>query len=959
MTVPLTNTPAIAGPTKSSPTTTVPPPPLHRPPAMPAYDRVVPSGASHHHRSTSSASAQSLPVPATTMTIGARASSPNTVSPTFNMNPSSAAAMRPGSRLSWTGLRGGAPASPGLSGMFALPPTPTTPTRPAKAVRIAAFPQDITLRIFSYLPLPTLAALAASSRRLKVIAYNDVLHERKLRLMQYLATDDAEATGSVAFACEGGDVPILPGANDLVPRRRKRDKVPLHVAEAWTRAAPLLVNGRSLEMAWAVPLGQARAALRRVHTVLWPYYVDFRPGTRECPNPAPGSKVASLADPMDRAMFLTLLLEFGRAAVVPDSHEINENIRADVLVFESALLSDFDRSLENGDVEGQRRAATALFLLNGGGSCVQLFIYKSPIFFDHSRDVTENLTVLSLEGGHASPLQHYLDTISATLETHLPRIPQIFPHPRETQYQYVQQAFNECILDYLSRLLREASSRDLAVFLGSLTLIFEHCSALLAMLARRGLDPARVEAMLHTCLDPFTARYMPRELAHLRRRAGALVDAWQADLSARRAARAARRTTAEVEVETDGFGRRVLSSVKTVLFTPHTLMHKAMKRAAYVPAVGVVASAPSPTATTQSAARVSAASSATTLVEVEDEEGEVGGTDVQDNGDDEFDEPLDALLSTKLVEEMIELHRTSIKRCVIMMRPQGDVKPHVETIHTFMLRTLGEKHIQPCYAIANERLSTYKASEDIEVLPLIQLFAMNKVADTIVHMLDTFFTESIAPFVNPNDFLTEAIQEKRAFEKLVDDCVATGLDRAMLTLMAQVEFLLAAEQPAADYDPPENPPDLSPTPACQVALACLDKHLQILLADRNPSPAERQMVQVFVGEVGSRFFGVVTKHIKRYRVSRAGGIRMLCDVNAYQEWADKLRNAEVSRLFRALKELVNVYIVGEVSILKQLVKDQARYNGVFRVEDLYEFVERRTDYEKIRGRIRESECMIM
>ncbi|KNE71532.1 hypothetical protein AMAG_20381 [Allomyces macrogynus ATCC 38327] len=210
--------------------------------------------------------------------------------------------------------------------------------------------------------------------------------------MQYLASDDSDATGSVAFACEGGDVPILPGANDLVPRRRKRDKVPLHVAEAWTRAAPLLVNGRSLEMAWAVPLGQARAALRRVHTVLWPYYVDFRPGTRECPNPAPGSKVASLADPMDRPMFLTLLLEFGRAAIVTDSHE------------------------------------------------------------------------------------------------------------------YVQQAFNECILDYLSRLLREASSRDLAVFLGSLTLIFEHCSALLAMLARCGLDPARVETMLHTCLDPFTAR---------------------------------------------------------------------------------------------------------------------------------------------------------------------------------------------------------------------------------------------------------------------------------------------------------------------------------------------------------------------------------------------------------------------------------------------------------------------
>jgi hypothetical protein len=64
-------------------------------------------------------------------------------------------------------------------------------------------------------------------------------------------------------------------------------------------------------------------------------------------------------------------------------------------------------------------------------------------------------------------------------------------------------------------------------------------------------------------------------------------------------------------------------------------------------------------------------------------------------------------------------------------------------------------------------------------------------------------------------------------------------------------------------------------------------------------------------------------------------------------------------MFKGLKELVNIYIVTDQASLKQLVKDQTRYGGVFRVEDMYEFLERRTDYEKIKSKVKESDCCIM
>ncbi|KAJ3358289.1 F-box protein: endocytic membrane traffic, recycling ReCYcling 1 [Allomyces javanicus] len=857
----------------------------------------------------------------------------------------------------------------------------------APPLRLTALPQDVTLRILAFLPPADLARVAACSRRLKVLAYNDALFERKLRIMQLWMGKDATATGT-AFgedvkgpdtAAAGAATATSPTgtlsramfAADLVPPRQSATAVPLHVRECWTRLSPAFTAAPAAPGTDAVGLadsatpapttGQARTLYRRIHRVLWPYYAAFRPRSAigvdengEETAAARRKNITDLADPVEQAIYLTAVRQFGRAVLVDDAAKITENIRAQVQVYEAAKLSAFDRSLEASDIDGQRAAATCLFYLNGGESCVQLFIYKSPIFFDHSRDVTENFQALSLEGGQSSPLQQYLDTISTTLDADLPRITKIFPHPTQFQYLYVQKVFDDCIIEYLSRLLVEANQRDLAVFLNSLTLIFEHCSALITSLADR-LDAKRLEAMLRKCLSPFTAQYMDRELADLRARSAAAVDAWWTDLRARQAKRsAAAAAISAVSSSAAGAGtagaaagpgqaveevtRRVLSGVRTVLLTPQALVQRAIRRAGgtggnYAPAVGVLVAAP----------------------------GTVANGPESPSSPAE-DEELDALLSLELALTLIDQNKASLKRCVVMMSPLGDVKPHVEKLFCLLTRTLGEKHIRPCYDMANERLSAYKASEVIEVLPLIQLFAMNQVADAILQLVHTYFSDEIARYINLNDFLSESIQEKKKFEQLLDDCVATGLDRAMVTLMAQTEFLLATEQRAADFDPPDDVmTDTQPTPACRAALACLQKHLD-LVAQRGAggaSAGDKHILQVFVGEVGARFFTVVTKHIKRQKISQVGGFRLMCDINAYAAWADNLRNADVARLFKALKELTNIYVVSDIASLKPLVKDQTRYAGVFRVEDMYEFLECRTDFEKIKSRVKESECVIM
>jgi hypothetical protein len=46
-----------------------------------------------------------------------------------------------------------------------------------------SIPPDVLIRIFQYLPVPSLATVALASRRFKVLAYDDEIWDGKLRIM--------------------------------------------------------------------------------------------------------------------------------------------------------------------------------------------------------------------------------------------------------------------------------------------------------------------------------------------------------------------------------------------------------------------------------------------------------------------------------------------------------------------------------------------------------------------------------------------------------------------------------------------------------------------------------------------------------------------------------------------------------------------------------------------------------
>ncbi|KAG8836244.1 F-box protein: endocytic membrane traffic, recycling ReCYcling 1 [Serendipita sp. 405] len=162
--------------------------------------------------------------------------------------------------------------------------------------------------------------------------------------------------------------------------------------------------------------------------------------------------------------------------------------------------------------------------------------------------------------------------------------------------------------------------------------------------------------------------------------------------------------------------------------------------------------------------------------------------------------------------------------------------------------------------------------------------------------------------------------------------------------MTQVEHVLQTRTTGREYCPPEGTvmAELSPTWGCREVIECLDMHCRVLKGSTS-----REVLEVFYAEVGMRLHALIQKHIKRQIVSMEGGVQVIADLNAYYNFISSLKVAHLLPEFASLKMLGHVYVVADAKDLATIVRDVARYGGAFRPEDVYEFVQRRSDWKKI------------
>lgn len=297
----------------------------------------------------------------------------------------------------------------------------------------------------------------------------------------------------------------------------------------------------------------------------------------------------------------------------------------------------------------------------------------------------------------------------------------------------------------------------------------------------------------------------------------------------------------------------------------------------------------------------------------------------------------------------------------------------IECIGNDHLKTGFDKSLTYLKEYDPHEVSGYIAnnSKGSAIGPLVIFFELINMADMIVQMLDIFYKEemiNLKVVKHENSVLNPSLQSKKKLEGMVDKYVADGLNIGIDVLFKEIDSVYLSMLSESDYNPPNTNALVinGPTRAAVRAVQILEDNIDLLV-----DSAEKSIVEVFQQEVAERFFQVIVKVLKRSTISVDGAVTLISDLNLYYDFIlthIKSNKKMIFPLFQALKTVGSVYLISgdEAKAIGQLVSDLSKFNGIFRQEEIYEFVQRRQDWpvikkhvEKVMYGLSMADCTIM
>lgn len=294
------------------------------------------------------------------------------------------------------------------------------------------------------------------------------------------------------------------------------------------------------------------------------------------------------------------------------------------------------------------------------------------------------------------------------------------------------------------------------------------------------------------------------------------------------------------------------------------------------------------------------------------------------------------------------------------------VKINCQSIFKILIIQLNTRHIQPAFEKATKLLTQYDAEEmnkvhlKVEgmeefskVEPLVKFTELINLGDIILQMVTIYYKNELVAkkIIDQNrDFLNDVLQVKKQFETMVDDYVAEGLNIGITKLMDQISFVLNTLQVGNDYNPSPDEnillKEIKPTRSAIKVVELLSNHAFLL-----NGATDKGTVNVYQQEIGERFFNELVKNLKHNLISTEGAVYLICDLNYYYDFmSKKLKQKSVVALFTGLKSIGQLYLVSgkDSKELGKMISDLGKFQGVFTQEEIYEFVQRRTDWLKVR-----------
>jgi recyclin-1 len=703
--------------------------------------------------------------------------------------------------------------------------------------------------------------------------------------------------------------------------------------------------------------GFARQEYGRIYKILAPFYFDLA-RSKSHTDPV---IFRVYRDPEQQAQMLAQLLRFSRSDWAEGWRQREEKLESMMGIFENAVLRELEQGYEAMDIDGRmHRYAHVLNMLNGGHAGVDIFIQKHFMFSERERFGRSLDCINHASSGDITlqPSREFFQELAECLNEQAGVIDRVFPPEMQVQKALLEKVGEDVITEYVNPLFDQAHETNIQSYLKAVSGIFEQSAQFGASLKPckgAGADFRKdVNEMIVRVFEPHVDLYLQDELEYFKLRAEAEVEDWEKKLSEQDAST---ESFFMANVNRQADKKDFLSSFKKVVMMPVNVLPFAASKPITNGSVAESGVSPNPSRPdTPNSTGNRASVRMSTLTEGPTNELAAKAAIMASRL-----EGIKSLFSIEVALNLIHNAKTSLERAAHFVRLGGqtgeEAREQCEAIFVVLLQILGSRHVQTGFDKAVEHLSKYNPREISDhqsgVTPLVTFLELVNVGDLISQMIDVFYEQQLAAtkLADRNDFLDPAVKAKKKFEQMLDERVAAGLNKGIDVLMDEVEYISSTTQLPSDYNPPpptaEKPFDMEigTTPTAQQVVELVRSHTDMLVGS-----TDKNMLDVFNQEVGLRLFTCICKHLKRQRISTTGSLRLISDMNLYFSYIQTLKNKALLQYFKALRELSQIYLIEpqHAREMATVVADGERFGGVWRAEEVYEFVERRADWFVVR-----------
>lgn len=743
--------------------------------------------------------------------------------------------------------------------------------------------------VLDYAGPTDLIKIALTSKRMREMAYDDTRWVRRLKQIgcwnELEARKHSEQVNGMPVTAEIRKHPQSPTTNGT-RRRSSARKASLtdgfdHIAvqALGLGQKELMSQGEDVALHVLKQVksirGQARQEYGKVHSILSPYYNDIiRTG-----GSSDSTVFSRYSDPERQAKILSQLIAFAKSDST-QGWDIRERQLLNIVAnFEDAALREFRQGYETDDIDGlMRRYTHVLCKLNGGQSAIDSYLRYNHLITQKSQlgTITD---CIERETGDVK-LEHtqaFLIRFGVAYNEEISVIDRTFPAPDEVIPLFLETICSKVLSPFLTTLFDELQRINKESYLKAVSGTFAQCMTFMKDLRLSQGSGEEfsvvVVGVMSKIYEPHIDLYLAEELDFFRQGCDATVQDWDRQLS-EQAASTESFMLSNVNRQADK--KDFLSTFKKVVMMPINILPTfGTKSAEKVDAANDESSNPKnvsrfSTVATPVPASLSAAPSNELAAKVA-----IMNTKL---------EGIRSLFSIEVALSLIHSAKISIERAANFVHLEGSysaaAKQQCEAIFLSLLDILGRRHVIEGFDKAVEHLSNYKPREHegLAVEPLVTFLELVNVGDLILQMIDVFYEQELvgSRLTDRSDFLDPAVRGKKKFEQVLDERVASGLNKGINVLIDEVEYIFATKQLAIDYnpevsiDPNRQTMDVGTTAAAIAVAELVSSHTQMLVGS-----TDKSTLDVFNQEVGLRLFGSLCKHLKRQRISIEGSLKLI------------------------------------------------------------------------------------